>query len=112
MPSVKSTLPVRFRALRQERGLTQEQVAERAQRSHDTVSNLERGAALPTLETLEALAAAIGVEIGDLFATRTKDVTAERAELEGKVILFARTLSDADLRVAVEQLAALARRRD
>ena len=51
----------RIRELRVERGLTQEQVCERAGISVDAVSRIEGGARVPTLETIERLAKAFAV---------------------------------------------------
>lgn len=50
-----------FSRLRAESGLTQEAVAERAKLSQQYVSGLERGQRNPTVETLLALAQALGV---------------------------------------------------
>ena len=56
----------RLRALRLERGLTQEQLAEGAEVHPTFISNLERGYSAPTLYTLLALAKALDVKPGDL----------------------------------------------
>lgn len=58
----------RLRALRVERGLSQEEVAERADMAASTVSRLESGARRLALDHLAPLAAALGVEVGDLLA--------------------------------------------
>ncbi|MBZ9679618.1 MULTISPECIES: helix-turn-helix domain-containing protein [unclassified Mesorhizobium] len=50
-----------FARLRAASGLTQEQVAERANVSQQYVSGLERGERNPTIETLQAIASALGV---------------------------------------------------
>lgn len=49
------------RALRQELGLTIEQLAERADLSNNHVSEIERAKTNPRLDTIDALAAALGV---------------------------------------------------
>ncbi len=51
----------RIRELRVERGLTQEQLCERAGISVDAVSRIEGGSRVPTLDTIERLARAFGV---------------------------------------------------
>ena len=48
----------RIRELRDERGLTQEQLCERAGISADAISRIEGGSRVPTLETLERLSGA------------------------------------------------------
>ncbi|WP_019352078.1 helix-turn-helix domain-containing protein [Paracoccus sp. MKU1] len=50
-----------FARLRQERGLTQEQVEERSGFSQQYISGLERGQRNPTVITLYELAQALGV---------------------------------------------------
>lgn len=50
-----------FARLRHERGLTQEQVAERSGLSQQYLSDLERGRRNPTIITLYELAQALGV---------------------------------------------------
>lgn len=52
--------------LRQERGLTQEQVAERSGFSQQYLSGLERGRRNPTIVTLYELAKAINADYLDL----------------------------------------------
>lgn len=61
-----------FARLRAESGLTQEQVAERANLSQQYVSGLERGLRNPTVETLRAVAEALGVSHTALVAERDK----------------------------------------
>jgi transcriptional regulator with XRE-family HTH domain len=56
----------RLRTIRLERGLTQEQLAERASVHPTFISNVERGYSAPTLVTLVRLARALGVKPGDL----------------------------------------------
>ena len=58
--------PSPLRLLRLANGLTQEQVADRAHLSRETVSRLERGNA-PTLRTAQALSSALDAPVGALF---------------------------------------------
>lgn len=64
-----------FARLRKERGLTQEQVADRSGFSQQYLSDLERGRRNPTVITLYELAQALGVSHVDLVAL---DVTAHQ----------------------------------
>lgn len=57
-----------FARLRQERGLTQEQVAERSGFSQQYLSGLERGLRNPTIVTLYELASAINASHIDLVS--------------------------------------------
>lgn len=54
------------RRLRQQRGWSQEELAHRAKRHRTFISQIERKIKSPTLETVEHIAAAFGVQIGDL----------------------------------------------
>jgi transcriptional regulator with XRE-family HTH domain len=55
-----------LRALRDERELTQETLAERTGLSGRTLSGIETGAANPTWATMRDIAAALGVSISEL----------------------------------------------
>jgi len=57
----------RVKELREQRGLSQERLAEAVGRSVDTISNLERGASSTRLKTVADIAHALGVEISVLF---------------------------------------------
>ena len=59
----------RLRRLRLERCFTQETLCDRAGISIDAVSRIEGGSRVPTLDTLEKLADALGVRVVDLVRT-------------------------------------------
>jgi transcriptional regulator with XRE-family HTH domain len=61
LPHLDEVVRQRIRELRAERGLTQEQVCERAGISVDAVSRIEGGTRVPTLDTIERLARALAV---------------------------------------------------
>jgi transcriptional regulator with XRE-family HTH domain len=69
-PEEDGELPLgdRLRALRLLRRRTLKQVADAAAVSESFVSQVERGRASPSVATLQRLAAALGIEISDLFA--------------------------------------------
>jgi transcriptional regulator with XRE-family HTH domain len=56
-----------FKKIRKAKGMTQDLVAERASLSTSYVSDVERGRANPTLSTAEKLAAALQVDVLELF---------------------------------------------
>ena len=56
----------RLRTLRTRAGLTQEQLAERAELAKDAISRMERGVQAPRLDTLIKLADALGVSLPTL----------------------------------------------
>lgn len=100
----------RIRALRRERKVTQQWLADRAELSVDAVSALERGLALPNFETLFKLARAFELPMGDFFGHEEGGAGSERAVLFTRLVAHARLLSDEDLSVAVDQIAVLAHR--
>jgi len=57
----------RLRALRNWKGMTQEQLAEAADVSVDFISLVERGISAPSFETLERLSVAFDVPVAELF---------------------------------------------
>jgi transcriptional regulator with XRE-family HTH domain len=101
---------LRVRALRRSRGLTQAELAERAERSNEAISGLERGKYVPSLDTAVAVARALNVPLAELVGEQSTD-SPKRARLLGELSAAARALSDADLETAVEQVNALGRRR-
>jgi transcriptional regulator with XRE-family HTH domain len=77
----------RIAARRKSLGWTQDVLAERMGVDSETISRFERGAHLPSLPTLERLAIALRVEIGDLLTkaspTKTDDVAVLSAWMDG-----------------------------
>jgi transcriptional regulator with XRE-family HTH domain len=57
---------VKLRALREERGLTQEEAAQLADVSHSTLIRLESGERAPYMPTVTKIAAAYGVPFEEL----------------------------------------------
>lgn len=57
----------RLKAVRQQRGMTQEQLAESARISVDFLSLLERGVNAPSFETLDRLSSALQAPPKDFF---------------------------------------------
>ena len=53
--------------LRQEKGLTQAQLAEAIGVANETISRLERGVSIPSLSTIEEISLALNVRLKDLF---------------------------------------------
>jgi transcriptional regulator with XRE-family HTH domain len=67
-----SMIGERVRALRNARGLNITQLAERAGMQRPNVSRLEAGRHLPSLETLERIAEAMGVPVAELVTNRVE----------------------------------------
>lgn len=108
--SLKRSIGARVRQLREERRLTQDQLAEKIERSVDAISALERGVMLPSLNTVERLAEALHVPMAAFFDL-TLESDPNRSALVATLIGQASKLDDATLQIAVEQVASLARKR-
>jgi transcriptional regulator with XRE-family HTH domain len=79
----------RLRELRAERGLTLQQVAERASIDVSTLSRLESGKRRLALDHLPALAGALGVSVDELMGThppRDPRVRGRKREFDGMVM--------------------------
>jgi transcriptional regulator with XRE-family HTH domain len=109
--SVTTNFSPVLKELRKQRGLTQEDLAMRTGRSVDAVSQWERGLNWPTFETLIRLADALDVPPRTFFDNGREDRSGERVQLETEAGLILAEFNDTDLKVAVEQLRALAKRR-
>jgi transcriptional regulator with XRE-family HTH domain len=62
----RKQMAAKLKALREGRGLTQEQLAKKSGVSRTYLARLETGRQDPTLSTLEKLAKALGVKVGRL----------------------------------------------
>ena len=65
--SVTERFGQRIRALRKERGLSQEELAELSGLDRTYISGIERGLRNVALRNIEALAQALGVSMAELF---------------------------------------------
>ncbi|MEH6809809.1 MAG: helix-turn-helix transcriptional regulator [Hyphomonas oceanitis] len=104
----KEQIAAAIRAARRAKGLTQEALAERINRSSASLSNLERAQALPSLDTLILIAAALDVPISNLVEGPTKGrKSRSRIRDENELIELIRSLSTDHLRIARIQIEAL-----
>ena len=67
---VEKRLGRQVAAYRQTAGLTQEELAEKVGVAVETISRLERGSSIPSLERLEEIGDALGVQLRDLLDFR------------------------------------------
>lgn len=109
MAPAQSNLSERLRHLRAAKRMSQEALAEKSNRSIETVSNIERGTSSPTLDTLEQLAIALGVKTIDLLDYQN---TGQDDETLMRIISAMRSLGPKELEVAAIQIEALARLKD
>jgi transcriptional regulator with XRE-family HTH domain len=88
---------------RRRAGFTQEQLAESVEVEVATISRYETGATLPSLVTLEALAALLHTTIADLLAEEAP----QRTEEGERVLAILEPLPFAERRVMLEVLSTL-----
>lgn len=79
---LKRTFGQHVQALRKEKGLTQENLAEAIGKSVDQISNIERGATSTRLDTALAIATALDVNLPELFSFSGEKVTSRKDKRE------------------------------
>lgn len=95
---------------REKANLSQAELAERISLHETSLSNIERGAKLPTIRTLLLLADALERQVQDFLPTdRTPTLPVKRLKREAEVRELVRDMSDKKLDVAYDILAALSR---
>ncbi len=67
MKELRLVIGQRVRVLRNSLGLTQEELGEKADLSYKFIGELERGKVNVSLESLEKISKALGINISDLF---------------------------------------------
>lgn len=102
----KKLFGVRIKGLRERRGWTQENLAERMDISTNYLSSIERGKENPTLNMLIKFSDALDVEMRELFDFGHE---VSPPELRAMLKRFAKELADEDLKLAVKVLRALVR---
>ena len=107
---LKHFIAGQVRSRRKAQGMRQAQLAEAIGKTSEAISNIERAKSLPALDTLMAIAEALGVPLREFFpeggVTETK--SANRMRLEAEVTAILRGLSDERAKIALAQLRAMA----
>ena len=106
MTDLKRLFCTRIKNLRENKGWTQENLAEMMDISSNYLSSIERGKENPTFDMLEKISTALGVEIREIF-----DFGHEISQDELRKMLnkFAKEADEEDLRLAVKILRAVMR---
>ncbi len=68
-----------------QKNMTQEQLAELTDLSPRYISNIENGGGNVSLDTIEMLVDALGIEFQDLFTTRNEEITIKKVNMRRKV---------------------------
>lgn len=99
MMTISQHIGIRIKAARSEAGLTQEQLADAISKSVETISNAERGRVLTSVETLEAMARALGVPLAFFFDEYRggRDASSKSAGYRAEIAVIASNLNDRQL---------------
>lgn len=81
-------LGMRIRALREERGITQEDFAHGVFVARQTVSNWERGRTLPDVESLKLIAGFFGITVDELIDADVQRMIDETADARHTLIVW------------------------
>lgn len=101
---LKDHVAARIKAIRKERRLTQERLAERIDRSVYAISQFERGISVPSFETLERLSKELSVPVSSFFEFERKEGRYDRKAMLEELAERGKAMSDEDLGMAIELL--------
>lgn len=97
---LKHNIGAQIRAARDAKRLTQGQLTEAVNRSVEAISNIERGASLPPLDTLSDICAVCDLTLSDIFDNPAQDQSKHRTELEMSIRMMLRDLDDKQAQLA------------
>ena len=78
---LKQNIGLRVKAARQQKGLTQAQLAEAIDKAFETISNIERGKTAPNFSTLYDIANVLGLPMREFFDVDEETLTDARQRL-------------------------------
>lgn len=104
---IKALFGMRIKELRKNRGLSQEELAEKADVSSKYLSRIEMGQYFPSMDVLIKLADVLNVDIKDLFEFSHK--APSQRELKETLNSLLKELDEDKLRIAVKLLRAVVR---
>ncbi|WP_083763603.1 helix-turn-helix domain-containing protein [Paramagnetospirillum magneticum] len=107
--NLKQQIGLKVRAARLKRSLTQEQLAERVDKTAESISNIERGHVTPPLDTLARIAQELDTPMTFFFEDigTPRAVARNRLELEHRLRSLGEELTDAELRLSVSIMEAI-----
>lgn len=94
---------LRIRVIRRQAGLTQAQLAEKADLSDNFIGLIERGEGHPTIQTINRIAEALGVRLGELFAGEDEPRGIDQILKELERLFKHRNPSDAQLVLSISK---------
>lgn len=106
---LKQQIGLKVRAARLKRSLTQEQLAERVDKTAESISNIERGHVTPPLDTLSRIAQELDTPLTFFFEDigSPRVVARSRLELEHRLRGLGEELTDGELRLSVSIVEAI-----
>ena len=108
---IKRVVGRNIRLARKAQGLSQLALAERSELWADFIGKVERGTTSPSIESLKAIATAMNLSLGDLFAGELQADSSQEALIELIGLCRGRAREDIELLVGIAQLV-FQRRRD
>ena len=105
---MKHRVGIRIKTLRQNRSLSQADLAEEVGRTVHAISGIERGKSLPNFETLERLADVLKVPVREFFDLDTENQSIKAAALTADIVDMLREMKDPELETARDLIKALA----
>jgi len=87
MTNLKQLLSTNIKIYRNECGLSQSKLAEKADTSTNYISAIEAGRRFPSVEILEKIALALKIDTPELFSTKNIHLFATKKELEEQIWL-------------------------
>jgi transcriptional regulator with XRE-family HTH domain len=101
---IKRAVGRNIRMARKAQGLSQLALAERSELSADFIGKVERGTTSPSIESLKAIATAMNLSLGDLFAGELQADSSQEALIELIGLCRGRTREDIELLVGIARL--------
>ncbi len=101
---IKRVVGRNIRMARKAQGLSQLALAERSELSADFIGKVERGTTSPSIESLKAIATAMNLSLGDLFAGELQADSSQEALIELIGLCRGRAREDIELLVGIAQL--------
>ncbi|MBN8816058.1 MAG: helix-turn-helix transcriptional regulator [Sphingomonas sp.] len=107
--NLKDRVASRIKTIRKLRQLTQEQLAQRVDRTVFAISQLERGRSLPSFETLERLSVALEVPVKEFFddGSETAGMSSHRLILTTAVADRVRSMADDQIEATLRMMDAM-----
>ena len=107
MKELERAIGARVKLARTKMKITQEQLAEKVEKSVETISNIERGLVLPAIDTLLQIASALQVDITNLigdskYTGLSKHRSQKRIELEARLQSITSSMNDYKLEMFVK----------